>query len=94
MNPLAVKNLHVRTVAADVLVHDVDRNMVHVLNDSAGTVLRLCDGSRTIDEIVRDFGETRCVDFAVLDAEVRTVLAKFEEIGIVTPGSVDRTQRS
>jgi len=83
MNALPVMSdtLEFHTSGDDVLVHDMKNRKIHVLNASAVTVLRLCDGShdeRTIAARLFDANDERVV------ADVRGILEQFQSLGLLS----------
>jgi hypothetical protein len=55
-NPTARQNgLVVQEMPDEVLVYDLDTNKAHCLNQSAAFVWRSCNGTNSIDDIVREF---------------------------------------
>jgi hypothetical protein len=68
----------------NVAVYDDVGQLMILLNSSAGAVWELCDGSTTVDEIVRTLTETYPDQAAVIGDDVRETLRKLAEIGLVT----------
>lgn len=77
MNPKKVDQLEIRTVGGEVLVHDVATGKVHVLNEVAGRVLELCDGSRSAQAIAEDIAGATGEDIAIVGPDVDAVLEQF-----------------
>ena len=50
--PSARNELLISPVEGGYVVYDIDRNQFHELNAAAALLLELCDGSRSIDEVV------------------------------------------
>ena len=46
-------NLVVREMPDELLVYDLERDRVHVLNQSAAFIWRRCNGRRTVDDVAR-----------------------------------------
>jgi hypothetical protein len=67
-----------------IAVYDDVGQLMILLNSSAGAVWNLCDGSTTVDEIVRALTETYPDQAAVIGEDVRETLRKLVEIGLVT----------
>lgn len=58
-NPLARQNaLVMQDVDDELLVYDLQTDKAHCLNRSAVLIWKLCDGTNSIDDIVRRFEET------------------------------------
>lgn len=66
-----------------IAVYDDVGQLMILLNSSAGAVWNLCDGSTTVDEIVRALTETYPDQAAVIGEDVRETLRKLVEIGLV-----------
>jgi hypothetical protein len=70
----------------NIAVYDDVGQLMILLNSSAGQVWNLCDGSTTVDEIVRELAATYPDQAGVIDADVRGTLRKLAEIGLVSEG--------
>jgi hypothetical protein len=70
----------------NIAVYDDVGQLMILLNSSAGAVWNLCDGSTTVDSIVRVLSETYPGEAAVIGDDVRQTLRKLAEIGLVTEG--------
>ena len=70
----------------NVAVYDDVGQLLILLNSSAGSVWKLCDGSTTVDEMVEALGETYPDDASVIGADVRETLRKLAEMGLVSEG--------
>jgi Coenzyme PQQ synthesis protein D (PqqD) len=81
--PAAVPDLHVKTVDDKVLVHDTRAELVHILNASAGRILTLCDGTRDVDEIAREFAAGLPVEPDRARKDVVSVLEEFTRLGLL-----------
>ncbi|MHB8146347.1 MAG: PqqD family protein [Vulcanimicrobiaceae bacterium] len=53
-SPQAVPTLDLRDVHDETVVYDAGSEKIHVLNRSAATVLRLCDGAHSTEAIARE----------------------------------------
>jgi hypothetical protein len=49
------KDLVVQEMPGEVLVYDLASNKAHCLNETSATVWRACDGSTSVEEIVKEF---------------------------------------
>ena len=78
-NPTRKTNLEIRRVGEEVLVHDLDRAKVHILNATAGDVLDLCDGEHSIDDLARALADATGADAREIEPDVRAVVATFSE---------------
>ena len=58
-NPIARKSgLVIQEMPGEVLVYDLDRDKAHCLNESAALVWQSCDGSNSVQDIVRRLEES------------------------------------
>jgi coenzyme PQQ biosynthesis protein PqqD len=71
----------------NVAVYDEVGQLMILLNSSAGAVWNRCDGSTTVDEIVRALAQTYPDQAAEIGDDVRETLRKLAEIGLVTEAS-------
>jgi hypothetical protein len=68
----------------NVAVYDDVGQLLILLNSSAGSVWKLCDGSTTVDEIVEALGEVYPDEASVIADDVRETLRKLAEMGLVS----------
>lgn len=54
-----------------------------LLNDSASAIVRLCDGSRTVEQIVDELANEWSAPREEIDADVRAFLERVELRGLV-----------
>lgn len=80
---LRIENLELQEAGRDLLVHDVANRRIHVLNASAGTILKLCDGTRDAAAIVDALALNASVDRTVVECDVDRVLEDFERLGLL-----------
>ncbi len=78
----------------NVAVYDDVGQLLILLNSSAGSVWKLCDGTTTVDEIVEALGETYPEDASVIGADVRETLRKLADMGLVSEGRRRRRRRA
>jgi hypothetical protein len=84
MMPRQIDGLEFQEVGEDVLVHDPNGRKIHVLNKTAATVLRACNGSRSLDQTVEDLMQGADVEKERVRADVATILEHFARLGLVT----------
>ncbi|GAC1566783.1 MAG: hypothetical protein NVS2B3_01460 [Vulcanimicrobiaceae bacterium] len=82
-NPLRKTNLEIRRVGEEVLVHDLEREKVHILNASAGDVLDLCDGEHSIADLTRALAAATGADARAIEPDVRAIVATFSENDLI-----------
>ena len=83
MKPKQIGGLELRTAGDELLVHDAGAGKVHVLNASAGKILQLCDGSRTVEEISVAVANAFLTDTERVRPDVDVSLAEFKTIGLL-----------
>jgi coenzyme PQQ biosynthesis protein PqqD len=71
----------------NIAVYDDVGQLMILLNSSAGAVWNLCDGTRTVGEMITELAETYPDGAAVIRDDVRDTLRKLAEIGLVSEGS-------
>ena len=96
--------LHYRpTRCADVLDLDMgdglilynhDGDLVHHLNASAGIIWRLCDGSASVLRLGTDIADTYTLDVDEVAAQVASVVAEFEALGLVEDAGTSMVEGS
>ena len=74
-----------------LIIYNHDGDLVHHLNPSAGIVWQLCDGLASVADIGRDVAETYDLDPDEVCAQVATVVAEFEALGLVDDGQPNLT---
>ena len=83
-NPIAqTENVISRRIGDDIVVIKDDGLSTHVLNKTAGFIWELCDGKNGIDEITARLSERFEVSFEEANADVRELIGKLIEGGIM-----------
>lgn len=72
-----VENLIITESKDEVLVYDTAQHHIHHLNQTSAVVWRLCDGRRSVADLVREAQPK--VDGTVTEDAVRLALAKLED---------------
>lgn len=80
--PQRAGGLEVTEIADGLVVHQIDPERVHHLNNTASVVFTLCDGEHTIPEITALFGETFSLDAAPL-VSVTNCVEALRSTGVV-----------
>jgi len=80
--PIIATDVEIEQTPRDVTVRDVPRARVHVLNTSAGRILRLCDGAHSRADMIDAFAADD-VDRALVAKDVEAVLSRFSELGLI-----------
>lgn len=70
-----------RDLGDELLIYDRGADEVHMLNGTARELYLLCDGRRTVAEILERFAERYEVDRATADAAGAEALARLTAIG-------------
>jgi hypothetical protein len=78
--PLMAQSLEIQDAGDDVLVHDRERGKIHVLNYTAGVVLRACDGQTPVRTIAERFDVTRADE---IERDIVSVIGEFTKLGLV-----------
>lgn len=85
--PLVVDGLEFHEAGNEVLVRNVSRRKIHVLNRSAAAVLQACDGSRDLEtlalKLTAEPSEAAFKDIA-------RIVETFVELGLVTTRTSER----
>jgi hypothetical protein len=79
--PLRSGTLRIQPAGRDVLVHDMERRKIHVLNQTAALVLEACDGSTAPGEIAKRIAPQN-VQEATRD--VARIVEEFRTLGLVS----------
>jgi Coenzyme PQQ synthesis protein D (PqqD) len=83
VNPRKADDLEIRTVGEEVIVYHLSAQKVHILNQTAGQILELCDGQRTTADIVDSICTANNADRATVSRDVDGMLAEFANLGLV-----------
>jgi coenzyme PQQ synthesis protein D (PqqD) len=67
----------------DLALYDDAGRLLILLNTSAATVWELCDGTTTLDEMVRTLADAYPEEAAVIADDVRLTVRKLAELGLV-----------
>lgn len=74
----------------NVALYDEVGQLLIMLNSSAAAVWEGCDGTTTVDDMVREFAEAHAADDSTADAigeDVRRTVGKLAELGLVVESS-------
>lgn len=81
--PRKLAGLHIEKTAHSVIVTDIARDYVHVLNARAATILEQCDGAHTCDQIAQAVSHKTHVPYERVAAEVAHLVAAFADLALV-----------
>ena len=76
--------VELRDVGDEVLVHDTQREQIHVLNATAGWILRACDGKQSLDEISKTLATLTSEELGRVSGDVERIVTEFGRLGVVT----------
>jgi len=70
-----------------LIIYDRDANLVHHLNPSAATVWRMCEGRRTVGEVVQAIVDGVRASPHEVNAQVTDLLRELHELGLTEDAS-------
>lgn len=82
--PIASKRIQAEEAGSDVIIYDSEAKLFHVLNDTSFIILKACDGSNSIKDIVIIVSEK--FNFSDLDSitnDVTETINQFREKGLI-----------
>jgi hypothetical protein len=71
----------------NIALYDEVGQLLILLNVSAGAVWELCDGTTTVDDMVRRLAAAHPDDARVIGEDVRQTVRKLADLGLVTDGA-------
>lgn len=72
-----------RDLGDEYLLYDRESGQIHILNPTARTILKLCDGTRSVAQVARGVAEHYSIDLERATADVEELLDELGEKGIV-----------
>ena len=81
--PTPNTDVSLQRVGQEAILHDRGNGRAHVINESAAQIWELCDGQRTVDEIVSAFAAAYELPTTDVRADVQYILAKFHELRVL-----------
>jgi hypothetical protein len=84
--PIPTANLETEVVEGEVLVYNPQQTRAVYLNPTAALVFGLCDGKRSVREIIRVLSECYPDGAASLSDDVLTTINELRESGILAVG--------
>ena len=81
--PRPAGSLQHKDLGDEMLFYDQGADKVHVLNATAREVYLLCDGKRTVDDVVRELVRKYEVDEAVARRDSVAALEELLELGVL-----------
>lgn len=88
--PKPADSVQLQDFAGELVVYDLTRTKVVYLSDTAALVWRLCDGRRTVSEIIDLLTATYSQNASNVPDEVRATLKALEEQQVLSCLSPDR----
>ncbi len=67
----------------NVALYDDVGQLLIMLNSSAAAIWELCDGTTTLDDMMRELAERHEADADVIGQDVRQTVCKLAELGLV-----------
>ena len=81
--PVRSADATLQRVGAEAILHDRRNGRAHVINESAAQIWELCDGQRTLDQIVSSFAGAYDLPAEDVRADVQDIIAKFHELRVL-----------
>jgi hypothetical protein len=81
--PIPVKGVEMEVVENEVLLYHPQQTRAVYLNPTAAVVWGLCDGSRSVREIIRILGESYPEALATLTEDVLSTVNQLRESGVL-----------
>jgi coenzyme PQQ biosynthesis protein PqqD len=81
--PRPVVDVEMEVLEGEILLYHLQQDRAVYLNPTAAMIWGLCDGKRSVAEIVRLIGETYPDAVATLHEDVRATLKKLQENGVL-----------
>ena len=82
--PRAIEQLEIRLIGGEWLVHDLTNGKVHVLNGTAAKILKLCDGSRSCEDIAKLISDETHAELKQVADDVEAIIRRYSELGLVS----------
>jgi hypothetical protein len=81
--PRRASGVQGKDLGDEFLFYDHGGDRVHVLNETARTIYMLCDGNRTVEQIVREFARTYELDDETAERDTRETITRLVECGLI-----------
>jgi hypothetical protein len=81
--PIPNAEVSLQRVGNEAILHDRRNGQAHVINQSAARIWELCDGHKTLDEIVSAFAAAYDMPAPAVRDDVVYILAKFRELRVL-----------
>ncbi len=82
--PCTRNNLEAEVIGNEIFLYDsASDDAVYRLNDGAAVIWILCDGSRDIDEIVREITAGYQLDHEAVKMQVQTTIENFQHLNLL-----------
>ena len=73
-------------LAGDLVVFDSEQHVVHSLNSTASVIWRLCDGTRSVEDLVEDMGVLFDEHTADMEGDVKRTVEELTGKGLLQDG--------
>ena len=81
--PLRAENVVFRETEGEGILYQVEEGKVHVLNGTAYTIWKQCDGKHTMEEIAKVLTETFRVDVQTALKDVKKSMEEFKALKLL-----------
>jgi len=82
-SPTPNKDVSLQRVGQEAILNDRRNGRAHVINESAAQIWELCDGQKTLDQIISAFAASYNVAASVVQEDVNYILTKFRELRVL-----------
>ena len=82
--PAALPGITSKDLGEEYLFYDKSGNRVHVLNGTARCIYLLCQGDRTVDEVIAEVVTLYEVDSATARDDARETIESLVRLGLLT----------
>ncbi|HJZ49032.1 MAG TPA: PqqD family protein [Roseiflexaceae bacterium] len=81
--PTPSKDVSLQRVGQEAILHDRRNGRAHVINESAAQIWELCDGRKTLDQIVSAFAAGYELPTSAIREDVEYILARFHQLRVL-----------
>lgn len=76
----------IEMIEGEILLYHLEDNSIYYLNQTAALIWHLCDGRRTVDEIITKVSEAYPESAGTIAGDVENILQQFLEFGAIKRG--------
>lgn len=82
--PERMKGVLARKIGDECMLYDPDKGAVHVINATAEFVWAMCDGSHSVQDMIRRMiGKFQVQDGTNIKSDIENVLTRFKKIEVI-----------